>query len=154
MLLWMSPLWKTCLLNWQKLTKYVTLHFSSPKQTDTVAGSCKQAALLPPPGPVWHHKSHAPLLSHTPHSHINQPFICFLRSAPSASKSVCQSFFRQDTCLSKSDRLASAGKPDKPAEIYGFCSGIPHENCVNYRTLKMISESPNWLLKPISYIVM
>lgn len=29
--------------------KCLTLHFSSSKQTDTVAGSCEQAAPLPPP---------------------------------------------------------------------------------------------------------
>lgn len=62
------------------LTKGSVSHctFLSPKQTDTVAGLRKQAAPLPPPRPVRRQKSHASLLSQTPPSQINQPFICFL----------------------------------------------------------------------------
>lgn len=48
----------------------MSLRTSLPlKQTHSVAASRKQAVPLPSPRPVWSQESHAPLLSHTQHTH-------------------------------------------------------------------------------------
>ncbi|TNN51546.1 hypothetical protein EYF80_038235 [Liparis tanakae] len=70
------------------------------------------------PRPVRRQRSHASLASQSTHSHINQPCISFLKTG---SLSVCHSGFRPDTCLSEADGLASAGKPDEPAENSKLC---------------------------------
>ncbi len=150
----MLPLWKACQPNWQKGSVPLCT-FLPPKQTDTVAGSQKQAApLLPPPRPVWRQRSHASVLSHKAHSHINQPLYLLPPLDLTGLLSVCHIFFRQDTCLSNSERLASADKPDKPADNFWFCPGNPSAtNWVNYRRLKWIIKLPfkaHWLYCNVS----
>ena len=110
---------------WTDKEKHVTLHFSCPKQTDTVAGSRKQAALLPPPGPVWRQKSHTySAVTYTTHPYQSAHYL-FPQFCPAGSPPVCHRFFRQNTCLSKSHMLAFADRPDKPRENFKFCSGEP-----------------------------
>lgn len=76
---WMSPLWKDY---WTDKRKRVTLLFFFPKTnkyccwcTHTCSSSaCSQTGLTP-------EKPRASAVTHTSHTHINQPFICFLNSA-------------------------------------------------------------------------
>ncbi len=91
------PLWDTLCgchrhgkpINWTDKGKRVTLHFSSTKQTDTVAGSWKTSSssassltgLTPEEPRVFAvtHTTHTYTHTHThTHTRINQPFICIL----------------------------------------------------------------------------
>lgn len=88
-----------------KLTKQSVSHctFLSPKTNGYCCWFIQTSSILPPPRPVWHQKSHAPPLSHTPHFHINQAFICLLHTArPALCLSVTVSADETHACQNQS----------------------------------------------------
>lgn len=92
---------KACQLDWQREAR----HFSSPKQTDTVAGSRKQPQLLPDRLDA-RRATRLCCHTHTHHTHKSIGPLSASSTRPDrVSLSACHSFSRHDTRLSNADSL-------------------------------------------------